>query len=242
MRINNDVTDVLANSRVQGTSLFLPSYQLQRSLYTQVNKVLTAIGGKWNRKAKAHLFDKDPSESIEAIIQTGEYTNEKVQFQFFETPVGLACKLVDMAELKPNETVCEPSAGRGRIAEVVNATHDTKVDCVELNDTNYERLITNGFNVAGRNFLGLESRYDVFIANPPFTRQQDIDHVNRMLDLANRRVVAVMSASVLYRTNTKASIFRERVESLGGTFETLPSGTFKESGTMVETCVLVVDV
>ena len=34
--------------------------QLDRNDYVKVNKALEALGGKWNRKAKAHLFDEDP--------------------------------------------------------------------------------------------------------------------------------------------------------------------------------------
>ena len=45
--------------------------QLDRSDYKELNKVLEGLGGKWNRKEKAHIFP----ENAAAIIQdafTGE--------------------------------------------------------------------------------------------------------------------------------------------------------------------------
>jgi len=63
-----------------------------------------------------------------------------------------------------------------------------------------------------------------------------------MLDLANRRVVSVMSFSVLFRTNKKAVDFREKIKSLGGEFMKLPEKSFTISGTNVATCILCVDV
>ena len=44
MRINDDVANVLANSRVEGNKLFLPEGQLDRKLYVDVNKVLDVNG------------------------------------------------------------------------------------------------------------------------------------------------------------------------------------------------------
>ena len=49
MKINNTVLDVLGNCRVEENVLFLPA-NLDRKVYTDVNKVLEALGGKWNRK------------------------------------------------------------------------------------------------------------------------------------------------------------------------------------------------
>lgn len=239
MKISNDVSNVLANSRIDGSKLFLPEGQLDRKLYVAVNKVLIAIKGKWNRLAKAHVFSDSPAETIENILLTGEYTDEKKEFQFFETPTPLAQKLVAMAEIMNGETVCEPSAGRGRIAEQLPAEATT---CFELNDSNRNFLEGELFNVGGGDFLQNRKMFDVFVANPPFTKQQDIDHVDHMISLATRRVVSVMSASVLFRDNKKTVSFRNMIDGLGGTIEPLPDNSFAESGTKVNTCVVCVDI
>ena len=82
----------------------------------------------------------------------------------------------------------------------------------------------------------------MIIANPPFTRQQDIDHINHMLGLANRKVISIASASVIWRDNKKTLEFRDRIESMGGSITSLPDDSFKSSGTSVRTCIINVDI
>ena len=38
----------------------------------KVNDVLENIGGKWDRKAKGHVFDEDPTDRLETVFLTGE--------------------------------------------------------------------------------------------------------------------------------------------------------------------------
>ena len=241
MKINNDVTNVLANSRIDGDKLFLPEGQLDRKLYMSVNKVLTSINGKWSRKDKAHVFSAPPAEIIEEILLTGEYVDSKKEYQFFETPTSLAAQLVDMASPSRGDTICEPNAGRARIVNAINAI-DMDCDCVELNPDNRKHLERANHRLVGDDFMSFNGEYDIFIANPPFSKQQDIDHISHMMDLARKRVVSVASASVLFRDNKKTVVFRERVFDLGGTIEPLPDNTFLESGTAVKTCVVSVDI
>ena len=237
MRIDNDVANVLANSNVDENYLYLPQEQLERNLYLRVNKVLESMGGKWNRKLKTHIFDKSPLTALENIILTGEYTDAKHEYQFFETPGEVVIRIIDKADIRPGETILEPSAGRGAIAKYI-----PKCDCVELNEDNRVFLKENNFNLIWDDFLTFNKKYDVIIANPPFTKQQDITHVEHMLELTNRRIVSVMSSSVLFRTNKKTVEFRNKIESLGGEFMKLPEKSFTVSDTNVATCILCVDV
>lgn len=237
MKVSEDVINVLADSLVDEHYLYLPDVQLERKLYMSVNKALEALGGKWQRGPRAHVFKSSPAEKVEQLLQTGEYTDAKKEFQFFETPITLAQELVEMACIEEGETVLEPSAGKGRIAQYV----EESCDVIELNEENRAHLKENGFNIVGADFMRFNRKYDVIIANPPFSRQQDIDHVNKMIDLAQRCVVSVMSASVLFRENNKTTEFRDRVERLGGTITPLPDDSFKESGTLVRTCLVKIN-
>jgi|AntAceMinimDraft_17_1070374.scaffolds.fasta_scaffold131618_2 predicted RNA methylase len=233
MKIKDEVANVLANSRVEENRLYLPSEQLERSLYMAVNKVLDAIGGKWSRKAKAHLFESSPEDTVEEILQAGEYTHAKSEYNFFETPEPLAKRLIEIAGVNGG-TILEPSAGRGAIAKFMNC------DCIELEESNRKYLTENGFNLVGRDFLEFTEHYDYIIANPPFSKQRDIDHVTHMIELARKVVVSVMSASILFRTNRKTTEFRELIDSYAGMIISLPEGSFKTSGTMVNACAVVV--
>lgn len=236
MRISNEVADVFSNSEIKGNLLFLPNCQLDRKLYLAVNKVLDAIGGKWNRKQKAHIFGESPEQTLEEILLTGQFINAKTEYQFFETPDLLAMHLVELADIRPSETRLEPNAGKAGIAKFMG-----DCDCVELMDENRKYLSESGYNLVGDDFLEFNGEYDVIIANPPFSKQQDIDHVTHMIKCAKRCVVSVMSASVMWRTNKKATDFRKMIDKLGGTIEELPDDSFKESGTMVKTCVVHIE-
>ena len=133
MEINETVRDILAECTIEGNILKLPDRQLDRKIYTDVNKVLEHLGGKWNRKLKGHLFDSSPEAAIEEVILSGEYTNLKKEFQFFETPTELASRLCDMAEITSDCIVIEPSVGKGRIADVIMKRYPAKLYCFEIN-------------------------------------------------------------------------------------------------------------
>lgn len=62
MRVDDEVLAVLSRAETNGFELKLTG-QLDRKLYERTNKVLEAAGGKWSRKAKAHIFE----QSVRAI-------------------------------------------------------------------------------------------------------------------------------------------------------------------------------
>ena len=88
--------------------------------------------------------------------------------------------------------------------------------------------------------------YDRIIMNPPFAeegkRQTDIDHINHAYKMLKKggRLVSVMFAPVLYSKNKKSVKFRELVEK-NGYFEKLPHHSFKESGTVMDTVIAVIN-
>lgn len=244
MKIDQDVLNVLADAEVSGNTLKLTA-QLDRALYIKVDKVLKALGCKWNRKTGNHVSNVNIEEKLEQAIQSGEYTDEKKEYQFFPTPAAIADQLVELACLQDGDVVLEPSAGHGAILDAIvrSGVEWGCVHVVELNPDSVAKLEEN-WGVYEGDYLNWTNNImmpDVIIANPPFTKQQDIDHVNKMLDDAKRTVVSIMSASVLWRDNKKAVEFRERVESLGGEFIELPEGAFKESGTLIKTVICKVN-
>lgn len=243
MKVNETVRDILAECTVEGNLLKLPDRQLDRKTYTDVNKVLEGLGGKWERKLKGHLFDSSPEAALEEVILSGEYTNSKKEFQFFETPTELASKLCDMAEITSDCTVLEPSVGKGRIADEIMKRRSAKLYCFEINKDMEKYLEDKPYAVYYEDFLNLSKEYDIpdrIVMNPPFSKQQDIDHVYKAFDCLKPGgiLVSVMSTSHTYRTNQKSELFREFLVQTGAETEFLPQGTFKESGTMANTCVI----
>lgn len=238
MNITKPILEIIEQGNTEGNLYYLPGIQLDQKTYLAVNKILENLGGKWNRKQKAHVFETDISDRIDNVLLTGKVVDPKKEFQFFETPPELAKRLVDMAKIQPGESILEPSAGRGAIAKYIN--NNFSCDCIELNTENRRHLLEYGLYVLGDDFLQCHQRYDIIIANPPFTKQQDILHVSHMIDLANRIVVSVMGAGVMFRQNKKTVAFWDKVKQYDCEIIDLPQGTFKASGTMVNAIVLKV--
>lgn len=242
MKINNDVLTVLSNSEISGNTLKLTG-QLDRKLYVKTNEVLEAAGGKWNRKAKAHIFPDDATEIIEQIILTGEITKPQ-DFGYFPTPEPIVEQLIGLANVKTGMSVLEPSAGQGNIAKEIAKI--TNVDCVELLPENVKKLdeLELPGDVFVSNFLNLKpfQVYDRIVMNPPFAKQDDIRHVTHALKFLkpNGKLVSVMSASVVFRTNKLTCEFRDLVLDRDGEIIPLPEGSFKQSGTGVNTVIVVI--
>jgi type I restriction-modification system DNA methylase subunit len=109
-----------------------------------------------------------------------------------------------------------------------------------LNPRHREVLKEAGLKVKGDDFLEFEGSYDRIVANPPFTRQQDVDHVLHMYEILAKGgiLVSVMSPSWQFRENKKSKGFRDFLEKNEAEVIELPEGTFKESGTMIRTCIV----
>ena len=243
MKIQEDALNVIARSTVEGNVLFLPPGQLDRKLYLSVNKVLTSIGGKWNRGKKGHVFESDPSDVLDEIINTGEFTDAKKEFQFFETPGELAKKMVDMAEILDRDVLMEPSAGNGRILNEFPLHGGNEFIVYDLNPNCVQWLQDKGYYVAlARDFLEEDAKADVIVMNPPFTKQQDVKHILHAWDCLNHggRLVSIVSESPFFRENKLSKQFREWLDENNATVIRLDPGTFKESGTMVNTRLIKV--
>ncbi len=239
MKITNDVLDVLSNATTSGNALSL-SGQLDRNLYQRANKIIEAAGGKWNRKAQCHLFDGDAADAMDQIILAGEVT-VKQDFGYFPTPGRIVEQLIDLADLFPGMLVLEPSAGKGAIASRV-LRFGCNVDCVDLLVDNADHLRAVDLLLFHGDFLTLDPApyYDRVIMNPPFARQADIHHVNHAMKFLKPDgiLVSVMSAGVMFRTNRLTVDFRNMVDAHDGEIIPLPEGSFKESGTMVNTVIV----
>jgi SAM-dependent methyltransferase len=254
------VQEVLDECKIEGNLVFLPPIQLERSLYVQVDKKLKGIGGKWNRRKRAHIFEGDPSELM-GRVKNGENVNLKKEEQFFETPNELAATLVNFAFAgwtPPNPidavTFMEPSCGRGRIIDAyLNSIFETQgiVDYIIGIDKS-ERHITHCIkkyadddyiDVWQEDVLRENEEADIIVANPPFTKNQDIDHVMAMYKSLKPggRLVSVMSNHWRFSDYKKEKEFLDFTNLKFAKVVDLPAGTFKESGTMIAACVVIID-
>jgi len=248
MLISNEIQAILADCHTSDHVVYLPDRQLDRTTYLAVNKVLESIGGKWNRKAKGHIFSHgDPAALLDNVILTGSVIDLKKEFQFFPTPKGIAEQMCQLAELEPSCKVLEPSCGRGNIADVIYDSGIKELTCVELNCDMGTYLVGKPYHVQlGVDFLTFAKEYtqspawDRVIMNPPFSKQQDIEHIMAAYNVLKPGgiLVSIVSESPFFRSNAASVKFRRFLDDASAQTIPLDEGAFKESGTSVRTRII----
>jgi len=249
--------EVLQNCTVEGNVVKLPATQLDRKLYQEVAKSLELIGGKWKGgKVFGFIFPNDPTDLLHQIAN-GEKRNLKKEYQFFATPPELADYLCELAWEKKEihyintwdtayrlTKVLEPSAGQGAIIDAIRRKAGLcSVHAFELMDVNREILkqkyeSSEYFLLAAeKDFLNAkeETKFNWIIANPPFNKNQDVEHIKKMYNLLAESSVLVSVASEHWvnSSNKKETEFREWLKEVNAEIFDIPRGSFKESGTMV---------
>lgn len=265
--------DVLRAATADDHSVTLPPGQLDRPVYVEVNKVLTRIagGGRWNRKAKAHLFTDDPRPELAALLGSvnPDSDDEIVMpvdsdklLSFWATPRPVAEWMCSLAftgrPLGEPGLILEPSAGDGALGLVIRErAPDADLVCVEIDERRAAKCRALGFSTLTMDFRdyiepaadGAAPFFDTVVMNPPFTEEGNptawVDHITLALDLLvpGGRLVSVVPGSWAFREHRKIDALRERVYGTGqGRTEWLPEEAFAVSGTGVHTGLLVVDV
>lgn len=163
---------------------------------------------------------------------------------YFPTPESLAKRMADLADIREGQTVLEPSAGSGRLADVAKA-RGANVETVEMQSRLRDLLKKKGHKLVGSDFTDMkpEAKYDRILMNPPFEKRADADHVRRAYEhlKPGGKMVAIMGEGTFFGSDKKAIEFREWLQAAGGTSEKLPEGTFKESNTGVNTRLVVIE-
>lgn len=242
--ISDEVKEILLAGRIEGDCYYLPDRQLKRPLYLKVNKVLEALGGKWNRKKRGHIFESIPD--IFKEIEDGEIVDEKKTYQVFETPVDLAKKIIAKASIKDGDDVLEPSAGRGAIARLI--TNPSRIECVEIQKKFCDEMANlGGFrHVECADFLTLTpddfGQFDKIVMNPPFTGNQDIRHIRHAYGFLRSGgiLVSICSPHPFFASDKESIAFREWLENVRGYATGNESGAFKSSGTLVNTSTVYI--
>jgi len=241
--------DALSAVDISGKSVRLTA-QLDRKLYVEVNAALEALGGKWNRKEKAHLFEADPADAIDQVTVDGAFTDKRRDLDQFYTPPGLALHVVAKADVK-GCSVLEPSAGRGVLVAEALRQGAKEVEAFECDRDNVEAMMFLVSPMPEARLLCTlgdflkpfpfdHRTFDRVVMNPPFGKQQDLAHVTKAYSLLapGGRLVAIMSAGVTFRGDRRTQAFRALVDDAHGTIDPLPEHSFRESGTDVRAVVV----
>jgi predicted RNA methylase len=248
-QVSPEVLAVLRGSEWDANVLRLPPTQLERKLYLAVHDALLSLGGKWDRKAKGHVFAEAAHDALESLIESGEYVSAADTKQLlgqFETPDRLADEVATACRIETSHQVLEPSAGSGRLVKAAGNFGPSSITAIEI-DKRFISALEEHYDtndVEHADFLSVKP-YAVFhrvLMNPPYARQQDIDHVLHAWKFLapGGRLVALMSAGWTFRENEKSRAFRGFVDTHGEWKPNEP-GAFKESGTMVNSVMVVLD-
>jgi phospholipid N-methyltransferase len=241
--------EIISNATITGNILRLPAGQLDRKVYQDVAKALDLIGGKWKGgKVMGFVFAADPTDKVAIILRGEKLVSAKKEFQFFQTPDVFGTEIVAEVGILPGMTVLEPEAGQGALVrQILKVQPDLVVDCFELMLENQEILKQTfgaSVNLLGPDFMDTNipstRKWDRIIANPPFSNNQDIDHVQKMYYLLAPKgvMISVMSPHWTFATDRKCKEFREWIARTGAVVREVEPGTFKESGTNVRTLVV----
>ncbi len=232
---------------VNGNRLELPkTFRFSQKEYSDVKTELFKAGGKY--KKNGFEFEESAQDVLDRMVNGGKY-NLKKEFRFFATEDSLGDLLVSHADVQKRKSFLEPSAGDGALIKAIRRElPEAHIDYCELMEINQKKLrsIDNTTFICA-DFLQFktvsDSKYDCIIANPPFAKNQDIDHIEQMYSLLNKGGVLVSIASTHWQTsgNSKETKFREWIKKVNAKVIQIPAGAFKKSGTIVATTMIIIN-
>lgn len=146
------------------------------------------------------------------------------------TSKNIVEQLINYADIKENDKVLEPSAGIGNIADVLKQYSDN-IDVCEYMNSYRELLKLKGHNVINSNFLECNNHntYDKVVMNPPFSKNQDIQHVKHAYRCLkdNGKLVAIMSNHWSFANDKESIDFRNWLDTLDYEVYEIPQGSFE---------------
>lgn len=164
--------------------------------------------------------------------------------QLFLTPVNLAARMAGLAEIEPGHRIADFSAGTGRLlAAVLNVLGEHVVNGRSVHAVEYNMELAGQLikafplvNVWCMDFLAMSpgdfEPVDRILLNPPFADGADIKHIKHAMRFlkSGGRMVAICANGP--RQN-------DQLRPLVDAWEDLPAGTFAESGTNVNTALVI---
>lgn len=186
--------------------------------------------------------------------------SDSAKKNFYPTPEAVSDKLLAGIDWRFIQSVLEPSAGKGDLANAVvdrlrrghwHADHEDAVkscdiDCIEIDPVLRQTLEGQGFRVVHDDFLGFETqkRYDLIVMNPPF--DQGEKHLWKALTMVERggMVRCILNAETIRNPfSAGRQTLLDRLADLGAKIEYVVGGFAKaERRTDVEVALVSVDI
>lgn len=238
--------EILKRCTLENNVIKLPNIKLEKKSYLEAKRYIEEAGGKWTGgKIQGFSFEYDAKRVFE-ILHEGQRCKLQKEFQYFSTPDVIADMLVKMSSVNVSKgiRILEPSAGTGSIVKAIYRRYSCNVDCYELMPENREILSRLDYAIIKGDDFTKEctDKYDLIIANPPFSKNQDIDHIRLMYDHLDEKgeLIAISGPHWKIGQEQKCVDFIAWIKKVNATVTELEPGTFKGSGTNVTTNVIYI--
>lgn len=165
-------------------------------------------------------------------VQKQQSTSVSKDLQYYPTPHKVIEKVLKDIYSLNGALVLEPSCGCGRIMDALRE-RGAVVHGIEYDQTRAQQCLARGHNVVVANFLETvpTPKYDYVVMNPPFYGKHYAKHVQHALGFLkdDGSLFAILPSTARYDHGL-----------LDGRWYDLPLGSFSDSGTNVNTSVLVI--
>lgn len=173
-----------------------------------------------------------PDDSSERPAAKKASTEVSKDLQFYPTPRAAIDHILARVHLPANARILEPSCGDGALLDAMN-NGDRELFGIEYDATRAQQARGKGHKVLTANFLEVEPQpvYDRVVMNPPFYGKHYVKHVNHAMKFLKPDgvLITILPASAWYEHKL-----------LKGRWEDLPMGSFRESGTNINTGFLMI--
>ena len=150
-------------------------------------------------------------------------------FNLFPTPPAIAARMVELADIQPDDKVLEPSAGTGRILDALPAYCD--VVAVEISAdiqphlyARYPRALLKCGDFLTRSVSDLGGPFDRVVMNPPFSRGEDVKHIRHAASMLKTGGLLVALCFDGVKQN-------KYLKPIATTWQQLEAGSFRSEGT-----------
>jgi len=188
------------------------------------------------RAPKEETEQEKEMQAMRETLKTGVQTVSAPQL--FPTPPEIAEQMIEAADIQPGHDLLEPSAGTGNLLKALPCIRPNgAITAVEINYTLSKALEPWADNIVCGDFLehnGDLGKFDRIIMNPPFENGSDIKHIKHAIKFLkpNGRLVALCANGPRQQ---------EQLKPLADSWKVLPEGSFKNSGTMVNVAMMVIN-
>jgi hypothetical protein len=210
--------------------------RIPAGVWTQIRRIMHNNGGKWCSKGYFE-FDRDATAFFDGLLK-GMIANRKKDRQDFPTPAALARIMVDLASVK-GKHVLEPSAGHGALADACRAAGAQSITCYDSDRTAFEALRDKGYSASHCDFLEMLSlpSYERVVMNPPFAKGAFRKHIKHALGCLRKGGLLVS----IIPGDQVDPLLKKIIGKRRFVCKVNMAGMFKESGTNVQTSILVVE-